>query len=157
MKAIKILLLLVLAVVFLIFWNCERIPDKQIKEMRNFFKIFSVINKAKLAHVAKVEAFARSNKLAALVLSPKIIEIKNLIGKSDEFIADGEKILDAIELAQKKHDYKLAREQSFELEVTIRKMKNKNLEVKELYEELDDILEGRPEGENEEKNPKISI
>lgn len=155
MKAIKIVLLLSFAAIFLVYWNYERIPDGQIKDMRQFFKIFSAINQAKLAHVAKVEAFARTDKLADLFLSPRIKKIKKLIGESEKLIAQGQKILDAIELAQKKHDYKLAKEQSFELEVTIRKMKNKDLEANELYEELNDLLRGGPE--EEEKNPKLSV
>jgi len=155
MRAIKILLLLSFVTIFLVYWNYEWIPDDQIKDMRQFFKIFSAINQAKLAHVAKVEAFVRTDKLADLFLSPRIKKIKKLIAESEMLIAEGEKTLDAIELAQKKHDYKLAKEQSFELEVTIRKMKNKDLEANELYEELNDILEGGPE--DDKKNPKMSV
>jgi hypothetical protein len=134
MNLVKILLLLVAATLFLAHWNYERTPDDPILDMGDFFLRYSAKNATILVRVAKVEAFARTDKLALKLLSPQIKKIKNLVGESDELITEGEKILDAIELAQKKEDYKTAAKESFEIEKKIRGIKEKNLKANELYE-----------------------
>jgi len=153
MNLVKILLLLVVAAVFLAFWNYERTPDDPVMEMGDFFLLYSAKNSATLVRVERVEAFTLTDKQTLKLLTPKIDKIKKLVGESDQLIAEGEQILNVIEQAQINEDYKTASEESFEIEKKIRGIKSKWSKANALYDELSNLL-GPADGK---KNPKIAV